>query len=319
MATSGTTSYSVTEIDVVTKAMQIAGIIGSADTTIDASDYAVVRRDLNMLIKQWVAQVDFAPGLKMWTRRRGFLFLQANQVAYSLGPTGDECAAESYVTSTLSVSASGGASTITLTSASEFVASMRIGVLLDSGAFQWTTINGAPTGNVVTLTATLTGAAAAGARVFAYTSKVQRPFDIQTAVLRDTDGDDLPLDTSSSLEDYEAIGSKTGRGTPMSLYFEAQRTNAKLYLDCQPTDLTEVIRFVYLAYVEDMSATTNTVDFPAEWLRPLSAQLALDISPAFGRSITQDMKLIRDEALAIAKNAYPERLKIEYQNEPDCY
>ena len=319
MATSGTTSYSVTELDVITTAMQDAGIIGAADTTINSDDYDVARRKLNMLIKQWASQIDFAPGLKMWTRRRGFLFLQSNQVAYSLGPSGDECAADSYVTSTLASSASGGAGTVTLVSATGFAASMRIGVLLDSGAFQWTTINGAPAGAVVTLTATLTGAASAGARVFAYTSKVQRPFEIITASLHDTAGTDTTMLASSILEDYEAIMTKTADGTPQSLYFEAQRTNAKVYLDCQPSDLTDVIRFVYYAYIEDMSATTNDVDMPAEWFRPLAAQLTIDLCPAFGRSVTPEMKFARDEALTIAKNAYPERITAEYQNCPDDY
>lgn len=319
MATSGTTSYSVTELDVITDAMQDAGIIGAADTTIDSDDYAVARRKLNLLIKQWSSQIDFAPGLKMWTRRRGYLFLQADQIVYSLGPSGDECAADSYVTSTLASSASGGAGTITLVSATGFSASMRIGVLLDSGSIQWTTINGAPAGAVVTLTANLTSAASAGARVFAYTSKVLRPFEIKTASLRDTASDDFGMDVHTVLEAYEAIGSKADEGTPSALYFEAQRTNAKVYLDCAPTDLTDVIRFVYMSYIEDMSATTNDVDMPAEWFRPLAAQLAIDICPAFGRSVTPEMKLKRDEALAMAKNAYPERSVAEYQNCPDEY
>lgn len=319
MATSGTTTYSVTELDVITDAMQDAGIIGAADTTIDSADYAVARRKLNLLIKQWSSQIDFAPGLKMWTRRRGYLFLQSSQVAYSLGPSGDECAADTYVTSTLSVAAAASAGTITLTSATGFSASMRIGILLDSGSFQWTTINGAPSGNVVTLTVALTGAAAIGARVFAYTSKVMRPFEIDTAVLRDTNGDDVPMGVSLLLEDYESISSKSDTGTPANLYFEAQRTNVKVYLDCQPSDLTDVVRFVYRSYIEDMSATTNDVDMPAEWFRPLAAQLAIDICPAFGRGVTPEMKLKRDEALAMAKNAYPERSNADYQNCPDVY
>lgn len=319
MATSGTTSYSVTELDVITDALQNVGAIGAAETSIASEDYVVARRKLNMLLKQWTSQVDFAPGLKMWTRRRGFLFLQSSQVAYSLGPSGDECAADSYVTSTLASSASGGAGTITLVSATGFAASMRIGVLLDSGSFQWTTINGSPSGAVVTLTATLTGAASAGARVFAYTSKVHRPFEIVTANLRDTNGSDEPIRVSMILEEYESLPKKTAQGTPSEAYFEAKRTNTKLYLNSQPTDLTEVVAFVYNSYIEDMSATTNDVDMPAEWFRALAAQLTIDLCIPFSRPVTQEMKLARDEAVRMAQNAYPERLVVEYQNQPDDY
>lgn len=319
MATSGVTNYSVTELDIITDALQNIGVIGAAETSIAAEDYAVARRKLNLLMKQWTAQIDFAPGLKMWTRRRGYLFLQKNQVAYSLGPTGDECASESYVTSTLASAASGGAGTVTLVSATGFSSAMRIGVLLDSGSFQWTTINGAPAGNVVTLTATLTGAAAAGARVFAYTSKILRPFEIQTAVMRDTNGNDSPFDIGQILEQYEAVPSKSDPGTPLSGYFEAKRTNATLYIDAAPDDVTDVLRFVYLSYVEDVSSTTHDIDFPAEWFRPLSLQLAMDCAIPFSRSVTPELKAMRDEALIMAKRAYPERLVIEYQNEPDAY
>ena len=195
---------------------------------------------------------------------------------------------------------------------------MRIGVLLDSGAFQWTTINGAPSGAVVTLTATLTGAASSGARVFAYTSKPLRPFVIETAVLRDTQGDDVPIDFMT-LEEYEAIPSKSDTGTIGAVYFEAKRTNASLYLDCQPDNLTEVVRFVYLSYVEDLDGTTQDVDFPAEWFRPLSAQLAIDCAPAFRQPVTQELRMAAQEALAIAKNAYPEKIEGGYRNDPDCY
>lgn len=319
MATSGTTSYSVTELDIITDAMQNIGAIGAAETSIAAEDYVVARRKLNMLIKQWAAQIDFAPGLKMWTRRRGFLFPQASQTVYSLGPTGDECASETYVTSTLASSESVGAGTVTLVSATGFASGGRIGILLDSGAFQWTTINGAPAGAVVTLTAVLTGAASAGARVFAYTSKIHRPFEIETASLRDTNGDDFPLRVSALLEEHEAISSKSALGTPQDLYFEAKRTNAKLYLDCQPSDLTEVIRLVYMSYVEDMSATTNDVDFPAEWYRALSGQLSIDLCVPFSRPVTQDLKDYAAQGLLMAKRAYPERSNAEYQNNPDCY
>ena len=318
MPSSGTTSYSVNELEIITDALESLGVYGAEDT-IAAADVVLCRRKLNMIIKQWVAQTDFAPGLKMWTRRLGFLFLQKDQVSYALGPSGDECAASSYVTTTLTAGASGGASTITVASISGLSSGMRIGILLDSGSFQWTTINGAPSGATVTLTATLTGAASNGARVFAYTSKVVLPFEIETAVLHDTDGDDTPMDPHLSLEEYENIPSKTATGTPTSIYFQAKRTNAQIYIDCAPDDVTDVVRFWYLSYVEDSTGTTDTVDFPAEWFRPLSAQLAMDAAPSFGRPVSPELKLMRDESLRIAQNAHASKSTAFYESGPDCY
>lgn len=318
MATSGTTSFSVTENDIITDAYENAAIYGAGDT-LGAEDVALARRKLNLIVKQWTSQIDFAPGLKMWCRRRAYLFLQQNQTQYSMGPTGDNIAEGSYTTTTLSAAASQGAGSITVTSITGLSTAMYIGVLLSTGAIQWTTINGAPSGSTVTLTATLTAAAASGARVFAYSSKARRPFDLVTAVRRDTSGIDTPVNTSSLIEDYEAIAEKSGTGTPSSIYFEAQRTNAQIYLDCAPTDMTDVIRIVYRSYVEDSTSTTDDIDFPAEWYRPLSAQLSMDLCPAFKRPVSPELKLMRDESLLIAQNAHPATTTAYFDNSPDEY
>lgn len=318
MATSGTTSFSVTELDIITDAYENAGIYGSGET-LGAEDVALARRKLNMIVKQLTGQIDYAPGLKMWCRRRAYLFLQDGQIQYSMGPTGDNIADGSYVTTTLTASASLGASTVTVASITGLATAMYVGIILSTGAIQWTTINGAPSGSTVTLTATLTAAADSGARLFAYTSKARRPFEITTAVRRDTSGNDTEIDTTTLLEEYEAISSKSAEGTPGAIYFEAQRTNAQIYLDCAPSDLTDVIRMVYLSYVEDSTAITDDIDFPAEWYRPLSAQLAIDLCPAFQRPVTQDMRVARDEAMRIAQNAHPATTTASFDSAGDCY
>lgn len=318
MATSGTTSYSVNELDVLKAALGKIGVV-EIGRSLEAEDIEVSRRNLNLILKQWVSQADFAPGLKMWTRRRGWMFLQKNQIEYDLGPSGDECAAESYVSTTLTANAAQGAGTLTVASITGLASAQRIGVLLDSGSMQWTTINGAPSGSTVTLTATLTGSASSGATVYAYTSKILRPFEIVSAVMRDSDGNDTPMDPNLSVAEYEAIPSKSGTGTPSGLYFEAKRTNAVAYLNCAPDDLTQVVRFVYLSYVEDSTATTDDVDFPAEWYRALVGQLAIDCALDYGMSVTPALMAYRDDGLAMARNAYPAKSTAYYQSEPDVY
>ncbi len=318
MPSSGTVTYSVNELDIITDAFENMGVYGAGEV-ISADDIAVARRKLNMLVKQWVAQADFAPGLKMWTRRRAWLFLQKNQGVYSLGPSGDHAAEDSYVTTTTTAAASAGASTITVTSIAGLSSGMFIAVKLDSGSLQWTTINGAPSGSTVTLTATLTGAAASGARVFAYTNKPRRPFDIDTAALRDVNTVDAYVDPSLILQDYEALTNKTTDGTPDAFYFEAQRTNAKVYLNREPDDVTKVMRLVYTSYIEDFTQTTDTADFPAEWFRALSAQLALDLCPAYQVPVSAELKLMRDESLRMAQNAYPVTSTASFQPDFDNY
>lgn len=67
----------------------------------------------------------------------------------------------------LSASASGGASTVTLTSVTGLQSLDIIGITLDTGQAHWTTVNGAPVGNVVTLTVAMPSASASGSRVVA--------------------------------------------------------------------------------------------------------------------------------------------------------
>lgn len=316
MATSGTTSYSVSELDIIRDALEGIGIASPGDP-IKPHDYTFARRKLNMLVKQWTSQ-DFAPGLKTWCTKRGFLFL-SSETSYDLGPTGDECAADEYVTSTTTVAQVATNTTVTLASVTGFATTMRIGVMLTTGAFHWTTINGAPVGLVVTLTNALPAGVAIGARVFCYAAKVQRPFEITSAVLHDTSGNDAPMDPNLSLVEYEAIPTKNATGTPSCFYVEPQRTVTTIYLDCRPTELTNVIRFTYMKYVDDFTATTDTVDFPAHWFRPLSAQLSMDCAPSYSRPITDELKLMRDESLKIAQHATPDTSDASYQADPDAY
>lgn len=317
MSTSGTVTFSVTEEDVIRDALTEIGYLDPSETA-SVGDIVTARRKLNMIVKQWTGQLDFAPGLKMWTRRRAYLFLQANQASYSLGPSGDH-ATETYVQTTLSTAEATSSVSIGLTSFAGMSASDNIGIVLDDGSIHWTTISGTP-GATTTVATGLASAASSGNVVFAYTTKMRRPFSIETAVRRDVSGNDSEVDSKLTLQEYEQIYSKTSEGTPSRLYFEAQRTNAKVYLDCAPEDCTEVLRVVYLSYIEDFSAQNDDAEFPAEWFKPLSLQLANDCSRPFGRGDPkQSLKTDLAEALMMARKAYSETTVLEYQSEPDQY
>jgi hypothetical protein len=315
MATSGVTTYSVTELDVIEAAAAKLGIKQTGQT-MNPADVVLMRVGLNMIYKQWIAQADFAPGLKMWARRRAYLFL-SDAVEYHIGPTGDECAAEEYVAMTLNGGAAAAATTVTVDDATGAVAAMRIGVQM-ADSLHWTTI-ASVAGNDITLTAALTGAAADGASAFAYTSKPVKPFEITSASLRNLDDEDSPMDPHLSADEYEQIPSKHGIGTPFRLYQEAKKDGMRVYLDCVPEDLTKVVRLVYHSYIEDTTAQSQDVDFPAEWFRALVGQLAVDSAPDFSRPITPELKEFRNDGLRMARNAHPEKSTAAYQADWDSY
>ena len=74
MTTSGTTTYSVNETTLIQDAYETATIY-DAGSSVSPDDYALARRKLNMIAKQLSGSSDYSPGLKMWARKTGYLFL----------------------------------------------------------------------------------------------------------------------------------------------------------------------------------------------------------------------------------------------------
>lgn len=323
MATSGSVDFSVSRDDIITDALIDLGVMGAGDTTSSASftDHsAAMAIKLNNIVKQFSGQSDFGGGIKMWSRKTGYLFLQKGEAEYTLGPTvattGDtDKFAHSYVTTTTSAASSSGGSTITLTSVTGVATTYRIGVQLTTGYMQWTTVNGAPSGSVVTLTNTLTGDVASGARVFCYatTSQGRRPLSILTAVSRDTSNNDSPVDPMIR-EDYESISTKMTNGDPNQYHYAATLTDGTLYFNCQVNDPTDVLRIVYVSPIEDFDAAANTPDYDPSWYRFLCFALKFDACGQFGQeSRASYFKAVRDEALKIAQNAIPETTDLYFQ------
>lgn len=309
MASSGSVDFSVSRDDIIQDAAENLGIVAEGGTP-TAAQVTVLARKLNMIVKQWQGQADFSRGLKAWSRKRAYIFLQKGQGSYSLGPSGDH-ATGSYVTTTLTANSAISDTTIEVGSIAGISASDYVGVEMDDGSIHWTTVSGAPSGLTVTFSTGVTAAASSGNRMFAYTTKMRRPLGIVTAMLRDSSNNDTPM-VPFLLENYEELPSKTADGTPSRYLYEAQLTNGVIYLDVEPSDVTHVIRIVYLSPIEDFDASTDTPDYPQSWFRALCAQLTMDGCLWIGKEVTQGMKLARDEAVAIAQNEFPETTDIYF-------
>ena len=321
MASSGSVDYSIDAATIIKTAYEDLGVIGEGASVSTAQNTLALTR-LNLIVKQWMGKADFAPGLKMWSRKRATLFLNKGQNSYTLGPTTTETGtnnkwSNSYVQTTLSSAAAAGASAAVVTDTTGVASGNRIGIVLDSGSVFWTTVSGALTGNSAPLTTVTSGAAAAGNVVFCYATSTQgrRPLQILTAVRRTIETIDSEL-SPMLLEEYEALPNKVADGTPMQYYYEPQLTDGVIYLDTEPSDATQVIRIVYLSPIEDFDATTDTPDFPQEWFSPLVDELKLRLWPAYPMHDYNVLKNQRDESLSIAKNANPEMTRIYFQ--PGC-
>jgi hypothetical protein len=307
---SGSVDFSVNRNEIIGGALRAARILGK-DQTPDASHITTGAEALNMIVKQWQAKADFAPGLKVWSRKTAYLFLQSGEHQYDLGPSGDHWTT-SYSTTTTSAAKAASATALTLATAIG-ANSDNIGIELSDGSIGWTTISSGGGTTSPTLAANSLGAASSGARVFTYTSKARRPLEALTVVLRDTDGQDVTL-FPMSLDAFESIPDKTSEGTAEYFLYEPMLTNGRISFDREPDDVTKVVRVIFLGTLEDFDAATDTPDYPQEWFRALKFQLAMDLWSEYKDGDPPGLlKVQRDESLSIAQNTNPETSDVYFQ------
>jgi hypothetical protein len=298
MATSGVVTYTTTGADIVRRAYIILGHIdeSGSPSAAQSSDALIA---LNYLVKSWSGQSDFAPGLKMWTRRRAVLFPNPATVVYTLGPNGDH-ATETWTRTTLTAGASGTA--LTVASIAGISSGNFLGVELPSGALQWSIVNGTPAGFTVTSTDAIT--ANAGAAVYTYLQKMRKPIEIQSVKYSSPDSTDSVHLSPMTLAKLDSLTTLSDKGVPYMYLFEEGRTDGRIYFDIRPEDVTKQIYLTYLSTVEDFASAANDCDYPQVWFRALALGLAKDLAP--GGAWAQDLELKLGEALTIARNANPQ-------------
>lgn len=326
MASSGSVDFgaAISRDNIIQSSLEDLGVMQPGDTTSSASftDHSAgAAIKLNAIVKQLGNPTDGSPGMQTWALKRAYLFLQKGEAAYTLGPTSTNTGAtnkwaSSYVSTTIGADEAAGQTVLTLTDGSVLSDTNRIGIELDTGYIQWTVVSGSPAGNDVTVGNALTSAASAGNRVFGYATanQARRPLEIKTAVLRDTGGNDTPLDTMSLYGFELGISAKTQQSTPTRYLYQGTLTDGTLFFDCAVTDVTDVVRILYRSPFEDFDAAGDTIDFDPIWVRPLIHALSFELAPRFGQDARMPVfKALRDESLMIARNANPESCELYFQ------
>lgn len=307
MATSGSYSFSVTRDDIIRTAMLFLGKLDDVElpTPTETTDMS---RLLNLIVKQWSGKADMAPGLKTWTRKRGYLFLQGNAYEYQLGPTAVGWTNQ-FTKSTLAATALSGVAVITVVSSMNMAAGNNIGVQLDNETVFWTTI-ASITGSAITLSAPLPSQASLNNVVYVYSVTAQQPDVIEAVVLRYALGNDVPLRIMTQIE-YDSLPAKTQPGyvsQPTAVYPEWQLGATNIYLDIAGvSDVTQYLVFTYMEMVQDFLNPLDTPEYPQEWFLPLCWELAKQANGMFRAIWTQDMEMNYQKALAIAGRKEPDR------------
>lgn len=290
MTTSGTITFTRTRDQLIKAALRKCSIGGEGEvpTPQQINDAA---EDLNMMVKAWKAM-----GINLWCYQEIAIFPVIEQSSYNLSPTGDN-ASSTYLVTTLSASAAAAASTITVTNVTLGTYSINgwiIGVVLDSGAIQWTNINGAPAGLIITLTASLTGAAASGNLVYIYQAKANRPLRVLAGRVKINNGNEVPMKVVSR-QDYFNNPIKTTQGHPTQLYYDPQLTHGQLYIWSTFQTVNDFIIITAQREIEDFNTLADTADLPQEWMEPIVWNLAARIMFDYGID-----KVTRDDISSIA-------------------
>lgn len=268
MATSGSIDWSLTRNNLIRAALNKLG-----NTSTNADEYEDVARDLDAMLKHWQTQ-----GFKLWKRAEATMFLQKSSQSYSLGASGH--ATESYVSAEVGTAYASG-TTLVLDSTTGLTASDYIGVELDTGSLEWKTISSIDSATDVTLSSALSGAAAAGNTVYVYTTKIQRPLQIENVRLVYPDGNEIPI-RMVSLKEYMELPDKSNSGAVVQVHYKPTTTNGTLYVWPTTDTVDNVLKFIYLKTIEDMDAAANDLDLPQEWHRAIIWNLASELITTYG-------------------------------------
>lgn len=321
MTSSGVSTFNVTLNDIVTAAYRKAGIIKLAQAA-NAAQLSAGKLALNLLTKEWMKK----PGVRTWTLEQGILFLQKDQSRYQLGSTSTDHATDAFDfdNTTTTVAAAAAAGTITVDDIGTIANADYIAVELDSGEFQWTTVNGAPAGSVVTLAAALTGAAALGNRVIAYTTKMVRPLLVIPDVARTFHYESLiesPADMVANL-DYQRLPNKTSSNSPFTqLMYQPKLPLGIMTAWLVPSDVKYGAKFAYHRPIFDFVSNSDNPDFPIEWGNAMIWNLAKELIPdgdvPADRAAVISSQAEEKLAGALAGDRAPESISFEPDFGPD--
>ena len=292
MTTSGSTNYAVTRDEIITEALEIVGAIANGDTP-DANDVTSAARTLNMMIKHWQSR-----GVALWKTQELYVPLIVNRQYYNLGPSGDPATA-SIVKTEVATAASSGATTLVVDSISGISASDNIGIELDGGDLQWTTVSGAPSGSTITLAAALTDDVSVDAWVLTYTTGISRPLFITDASFYNASGVEIPMRGEGRLN----VPTYTTTGPATIWNYDPQLTNGKLRVWPYAASVQGYLVLTARMPLEDFDASTDNPDFPQEWLLPLAWNLAVLIAPKFNEQLSPAVISMAGQFLADAMDS----------------
>ena len=276
MSTSGESTFTMTASKVVEKAFSKIGV-KIAEQDIQPHEYQDGQDALNLMIKSWGAQ-----GLHLWSKDEGILFLDVGKADYLLGSAGDEaCQFDDFIGTTTTAAKVLNDDVFAVASTTGMLVGDNAGIQLDDKTRHWTTIKSVDSSTQITINTVIPSAAASGNTVFTFTTLADRPKRI-LSYRRKTFGDDNEIPVISWTRDqYFNQVNKISQGTVVNCYYSPQLTSGRLYVWQTASSVNDFVRYTYERPLEDITDSTQTLDFPSEWLEAIIYNLAARLADEY--------------------------------------
>jgi hypothetical protein len=287
MATSGTTTFSVTRNDIIQSSLRLLGVLeeGTQPTANATENASMV---LNMMLKDWMTD-----GIKLWTVTELTIPLKSNQTSYTIGPA----ATNDLVTNkplrliqsflrNVSNTTNQVAQVSLLSGGSGYTVQPTNPVACTGGSGSGATFNLSYTGTAVTK-ALLANAGGSNYAVGDVLTMSGGTFVTPATVTVDSLLNtyiDLPMSILSEQE-YNILGSKYNTGTVNSVFYKPSVLNGTVKVFLTPnasTSTTYELHMTVQRPIEDITTANQTFDFPSEWYQCLRWGLASELAADYG-------------------------------------
>ena len=288
---SGTANFTQNRDQIIRRAARLVNAIAGSETpgpqlTKDFADA------LNSMVKRFQAT-----GIHVWTEEEATLFVQPGQIAYYLGPNmTDHCCPSTQVYEIFtSQPANIGDTTLNVEASFNVPNSSQIGIVLDSGFIQWSTVV-SHTDTTILIADALTDTVAAQSAVYTYQSNIVRPLRVLSGRRFVWDGAiSTPMNPPMSRYDYQNLPNLQNVGPTTQFFYDPQIPQGILHVWPSPPDVSAAVKFTYMRPIYDFTTPGDTGDFPVEWIDTLVYNLAYAMAPEYAIPMEQ-YSMIKEQA-----------------------
>ena len=291
MAVSGSFDYNNTATELVKDALEYCGKQDRAQT-VNADDAESCRKTFNMMMKFWQARE-----IGLWLTNTITLFLEKDAQSYDIYSSGAHATTD-FTKTEIATAGSSTDLTIDVDSISGILDGDYIGIELDDGTLQWTTVDGDPAVTTVTINDALDDDVSVNAHVYAYTTKAEKPLELIDVQLFQSSETEYPVNIITR-DEYKRLADKKSVGKAVQAYSDFRIDRMTLHLWPTADSVKDYLVFSAKRRIDDIDSLSNNAALPPEWLLPMSTNLAYWVAPKFGCSTEKIaiLKAYADETL----------------------